>query len=340
MRFLVGLSGGADSAAVALRLLQDGHEVQGVFLRLFEESDATAAAFVADKLGIDLQIVDDVARFRDTVIADFVREYARGRTPNPCALCNRTVKVQGLLESAEAFGCDKVATGHYADIGEERGRLFVRAGADETRDQSYFLWRLSQEQLSKLYFPLAHCRKGELSSQVESLLPEGTRESREVCFIPGDDRIAFLKARLSEEECIGGNFVDAQGNVLALHEGLYRYTVGQRKGFGIGFGKRVYVSRIEPESGNVVLTSREDCLKADAKITSIVRQKESETAGEREVLCRARYRAPLCKARLCYDGEVGSVHLLEGAKTVFAPGQSVVCYDENGSVLLGGVLEG
>ena len=339
MKYLVGLSGGADSAAVALSLLEAGEEIACVFLRLYDGADASAAQFVARKLGVSLEIVDAVDAFRDGVIRDFVSEYARGRTPNPCALCNREMKIRLLCEAAERLGCDAVATGHYAGRSEENGRFFVTAGADQTRDQSYFLWRLTQEQLAMLRFVLAEERKTELSLRVRDLLPEGTRESREVCFVPGDDRVSFLEELLPDEAKREGDFVDGEGRVLARHGGIFRYTVGQRRGFGTGFGRRVYVRAIDAENARVILGDREDCLTDSCRLSQLNFQKLAPSEGTYEVLCRVRYRAPLLPTEVAVGDGSATVRLLDGARAVFAPGQSLVCYDRQENILCGGVIE-
>ena len=266
-------------------------------------------------------------------------EYARGRTPNPCALCNREMKIRLLCDAAERLGCDAVATGHYAGRSEENGRFFVTAGADQTRDQSYFLWRLTQEQLAMLRFVLAEERKTELSLRVRDLLPEGTRESREVCFIPRDDRIAFLEGLLPDEAMQEGDFVDGEGRVLARHGGIFRYTVGQRRGFGVGFGRRVYVRAIDAENARVILGDRDECRTDSCRLSQMNFQKCVFSDGTYDVLCRVRYRAPLVCARLTVKAGEGEVHLVDGARAVFAPGQSLVCYDRQENILCGGVIE-
>lgn len=339
MRYLVGLSGGADSAAVALTLRDAGHEVVGVFLRFFEESDERAARHVAEKLGIEFYEKDATDAFRRTVIADFVAEYARGRTPNPCALCNREMKLALLCEAAEEFSCARVATGHYAAVCEEDGRYFVRAGADKSRDQSYFLWRVTQEELKKVEFVLAEAKKAEIVSALPDVLPEGVKESREVCFIPGDDRIAFLEKYLPESAREGGDFVDGAGRVLARHNGIFRYTVGQRRGFGVGFGQRVYVREIDAENRRVILSDKAGCEGDSCLLSNLNFQKMKPENGVFSVLCRVRYRAPLVPAVLTVDGESAVVKLLSGS-AIFAPGQGLVCYDEAENVLCGGVIEG
>ncbi|MBR6530117.1 MAG: tRNA 2-thiouridine(34) synthase MnmA [Clostridia bacterium] len=339
MRYLVGLSGGMDSAAVALALTDAGHDAVGVFLRFFDESDPAPARYVAEKLGIEFHVFDARREFAESVVADFAAEYARGRTPNPCALCNRVMKFASLCRAAEEFACDKVATGHYANVLEEDGRFFVRAGADKSRDQSYFLWRVSQEELQKTEMILADAKKRELSSRVGDLLPKGTRESREVCFVPADDRISFLEKILPEEAKRAGDFTDAEGRVLARHGGIFRYTVGQRRGFGTGFGKRVYVKAIDAENARVILSDREACEGDSCRLSSVNFQKLAPQDGTYRVLCRVRYRAPLLPAVLTVEGDEARVKLQGEARAIFAPGQSLVCYDGEENVLCGGVIE-
>ena len=325
MRYLVGLSGGADSAAVALSLRDAGHEVVGVLLRFFPDSDASAAEFVAEKLGIEFHVLSAEEAFSETVIRDFLTEYARGRTPNPCALCNREMKLALLCKAADTYACDRVATGHYAAVCEEDGRYFVRAGADKSRDQSYFLWRVTQEELSRTDFVLAEEKKAALLPRLAQFLPEGVKESREVCFIPGDDRVGFLEGLLPEEAKLPGDFVDDQGSVLARHDGIFRYTVGQRRGFGVGFGRRVYVREIDAASRAVVLADKQSCEGVGCTLSTLNFQKMRPANGQFPVFCRVRYRAPLLPAVLTVEGASASVKL-DSERAIFAPGQGLGCY--------------
>ncbi len=338
MRYLVGLSGGADSAAVALSLRDAGHEVVGVFLRFFEGSDSSAARHVAGKLGIEFYETDATEAFYETVVSDFVSEYARGRTPNPCALCNREMKLALLCKAADAYGCERVATGHYAAVREENGRYFVRAGADKSRDQSYFLWRVRQEELQRLDFVLALEKKAQLLPKLSEILPEGAKESREVCFIPSDDRVSFLEALLPPEAKQPGDFVDTEGRVLARHDGIFRYTVGQRRGFGVGFGRRVYVREIDAENRRVILSDKAECEGRGCALSSLNFQKLRPENGTFSVFCRVRYRAPLLPAVLTVDGDAATLKLSSGT-AIFAPGQGLVCYDGAENVLCGGIIE-
>jgi len=338
MKILVGLSGGADSAAAAALLLAEGHEVFAAFLRLFEGADESAAAYTAERLGVPLTAVDGTEAFARTVVADFVGEYLSGRTPNPCVNCNREIKAALLIGEARRLGCDGVATGHYARKAQRDGRWHVQTAADPRRDQSYFLWRLTQEQLAWLQFPLADIHKQDLKALAEPLVRPGTAESREICFVE-TDYISFLETHLDETSRKPGRFVSADGRVLGEHRGVFRYTVGQRRGLERGFGERMYVAAVDAASGNVVLGSRADCERDRWDMTALNFQAQVPGSGVVECFARLRYQAPLLAARVEYSEKEATLFLLDGKRAVAAPGQSAACYDASGAVLLGGILE-
>ena len=231
---LVGLSGGVDSTAVALLLLEQGYRVHGVYLDFCEGDGEKRARFAAEKLGIPLTVARRRRRFYNRVVAPFASVYERGQTPNPCVECNRCMKFACLLEEADRLGIEKVATGHYAAVTKRPdGRMELRRGKDRNKDQSYFLWKLTQRQLSRILFPLAQAEKSDVKLRARFYVSPAERESMEICFIPDGDTGAFL-----ERVCTSapGNFVDAEGGVLGRHRGLIHYTVGQRRGLGIAMG--------------------------------------------------------------------------------------------------------
>jgi tRNA-specific 2-thiouridylase len=199
-RILLGMSGGVDSTYAATELRRMGYEVEGAFLKMTEDSDVASARRAAEALDVPLTVVDCTERFRDIVIGNFLSEYAAARTPNPCIVCNRFVKIAALCEQAKKMGISKVATGHYADIviNRETGRYAVRKAADPRKDQSYMLWRLTQEQLSMLVLPLNSLLKSEIKAKAKEMALPGAdaAESQEICFIPSDDYVSYIEERL------------------------------------------------------------------------------------------------------------------------------------------------
>lgn len=337
-RILLGLSGGIDSAVSAHLLSKDGYDVTGVFFSFFREADPAGARAVATQLGIDLVEEAREKVFSDRVIRNFVARYKEGKTPNPCADCNRFVKIASLCETADKLGIPLVATGHYARIVRKGDRYCIREGADKTKDQSYFLWRLTQEQLSRLRFPLGEYQKKDLRvfAEQKGYVCAGKPESQEICFIPGDDYVAFLESFEdfpADSVWKKGNFVDRDGNVLGEHKGIIRYTVGQRRGLGIAMGARCFVHAIDAESGDIVLSTqvpKKTGFIADALNFVSLPPFEGETV----CTVRTRYRAKPVLCRVTLRGNTAEVICDE--PTLVCPGQSAVFY--NGETLLfGGV---
>jgi tRNA-specific 2-thiouridylase len=341
-RVLVAMSGGVDSSVTAALLARAGHDVTGVHLKLADTpahlqvqgkgcctlADADDARRVADTLGIPFYVWDFVEQFQQAVVADFAAEYARGRTPNPCARCNERVKVTALLARARALGFDAVATGHYARI--EDGRLY--RGADPAKDQSYVLYMLGPDELAHLRLPLGTRTKAEVRAIASQLGLRTARkpESFDVCFIPDGDTAGWLERRLGARS---GEVVDASGQVLGQHDGAYRFTVGQRRGLGIAAPTPRYVLRIEPAANQVVVGER-----ADLAVRTVELEAASATGGRglRAGSALARLRAHgtevACQVIPLGDGRV-RLELEEPALGV-APGQAGVLYD--GDLVLGG----
>ncbi len=340
MRILLGISGGLDSAYAAKKLIAEGHEVEGAILVLHPYAEIESAREAARQLGIPLHEIDGRERFRALVQKEFASEYLRGRTPNPCVICNRTVKLPLLYEYAMANGFDRIATGHYAFVKEENGRYAIAMGRDASRDQSYVLWPLSQEILSRLCLPLADMEKEDIrtAAREEGLSVAVRKESREICFIPDGDYAGFIRdfAGIPAKE---GDFVDENGKVLGRHAGILNYTVGQRKGLGISLGKRMFVTAISAENNTVTLSDDPNVTVSEFYIESAVFSGLCEPA-QGEVLAaqaRVRYQSPLRTAQVTYLGQ-GRAHVMlsEPARAV-TPGQSAVFY-KDGTVLFGGVI--
>ena len=255
-KVLLGMSGGVDSSAAAALLMRAGHEVIGATLVMHDihEKDAAAAKTVADALGIEHYTVDMRGDFEKYVLSPFVSEYENGRTPNPCVLCNGYIKFPGLIKAADSLGCQYIATGHYAAIGNRDGHPVITAATDKAKDQSYFLYMLGGDILSRLLFPLSGMTKSEIRALAEELrLPSASSpDSQDICFIKDISCADFVSGRSKKPPALG-NFVDTDGKVLGKHKGISAYTVGQRKGLGVSSTSPLYVSHIDAESGNVIL---------------------------------------------------------------------------------------
>src|SRR5688572_10466202 len=268
-RIVVAMSGGVDSSVAAALLAEQGHDVIGLSMQLYDQrgtetfgtcctlDDLYDARRVADAIGIPHYILNFERQFQDTVISNFVREYASGRTPLPCAHCNSDLKFATLLDRAIGLGAERVATGHYATLDRVAGRWRLRRSADPEKDQSYFLFSLTQDQLARASFPVGALTKAEVRAQARRL---GLRvadkpDSQEICFVPSGDYASFV-ARKAPEVRHGGSIVNERGEVLGEHDGVHRYTVGQRKGLGISSGAPLYVLKLEPQTHTVVVGPR------------------------------------------------------------------------------------
>ncbi|MHB8764091.1 MAG: tRNA 2-thiouridine(34) synthase MnmA [Deferrisomatales bacterium] len=262
-RVAVALSGGVDSSVAAALLREQGHEVVGFTLKVWDSSrccsldDAEDARRVARHLGIPFYVLDVRAEFEREVIGPFVDAYARGLTPSPCVWCNRRIKFRWLLARARALGCEVLATGHYARLDGEPGARRLRRGLDPTKDQSYFLVPDAPGDLDRLWFPLGALAKAEVRAEAARRgLPVAAKaESQDVCFVPDGDLEAFLRPRLPAPAA-PGEVVDGQGRVLGRHRGVHAYTVGQRRGLGVAAAEPLYVLRVEAGANRLVLAPR------------------------------------------------------------------------------------
>ena len=351
MRACVAMSGGVDSSVAAVLLLQQGYELSGVNLRMFHNedlgqsrertccslADAEDAALVARRLGFPFYVFDFSQVFRDTVIRNFVQEYQAGRTPNPCAECNRSVKFGALLQRARTLGCDYLATGHYARVEQDpaSGRYLLKRAADRSKDQTYFLYMLTQEQLAHTLFPLGGLRKTEVRQIAEAhdLVNARKHDSQDICFVP-DGKYADFIERTVGSPAPAGPFLDREGRVLGRHKGLIRYTLGQHKGLGLSTEEPLYVLekdaaantiRLGPDSAlwtrqltaeQVNLISLPE-LTAPLRVTAKTRYSQRESAAVLEPM-------PGGQVRLTFDEPQRAI----------TPGQAVVFYD--GDVVVGG----
>ena len=351
MKIVVGMSGGVDSSVAALLLKREGHEVLGLFMKNWGEDDAYCraredfvdAAAAADVMDIELEAVNFSAEYKDRVFAEFLREYAAGRTPNPDVLCNAEIKFRAFLDHAMRLGAEAIATGHYARTGVFEGKIQLRKGMDQTKDQSYFLHRLTQEQLSRVVFPVGGLKKTEVRRiALEAGLPNHARkDSTGICFIGERPFREFLNRYLPKAP---GKIVDERGGTLGEHIGLAFYTIGQRKGIGIGglaeaSGEAWYVAGKRLEANELVVVQGHDhplLMRRSLEAADASWIAGTAPAAPSAHTAKTRYRqadAPCTLAKVVGSGitvEFGAPHW------AVTPGQSVVLYD--GEVCLGGGL--
>ena len=349
-KVLLGMSGGIDSTVSAMLLLEQGYEVVGVTFRTFDSIKESCLAkekgccsiesimeakHNAQKMGFEHHIVDFRDTFKQCVIRNFIDEYMSGRTPNPCVLCNSHIKWGELVRVADELQCDYIATGHYARIEERDRHVYLAQAADTKKDQTYFLWMLTEEQLRRTIFPLGDLTKDQvrdIARQHGYIKLAEKRESQEICFIPDNDYRAFLRANVPDynERVRAGEYVDAHGNVLGRHEGFVNYTIGQRKGLGIALGHPAYVTHIDAVTNRVTLGTNEDLFATQLQYQVV---REIRTVNDTAISARIRYRSQAVPVQKI-DG-----NCLSFAAPVWGitPGQSIVFY-QDGLVIGGGII--
>ncbi|MCD7974196.1 MAG: tRNA 2-thiouridine(34) synthase MnmA [Candidatus Azobacteroides sp.] len=335
------MSGGTDSSVSAILLQEAGYEVTGITFRFYEKDDRQEyladASELAERLGIKHMIVDARKRFREKVITPFIEEYMAGRTPVPCVTCNNNLKWKLLSEAAHELNAGHIACGHYANIACIAGNYYITAGKDSEKDQSFFLWGLSQEILRKIIFPLGELTKQEVreiaaAKGFEKIATK--KDSMGICFCPGDYR-SFLRQHVSPEKLTPGFFEDENGKILGKHAGYPFYTIGQRRKLGINLQKPVFVKALYPETNRVVLSEFEalKCSRFEIKDYNIIDMADFR----KPVICKVRYRkqATLCTVKTTGNDRL-EVSLLEPVPAI-VPGQSAVFY-EGDRVLGGGII--
>ena len=351
-RVLLGMSGGIDSTVSAMLLLEQGYEVVGVTFRTYDSIKESCIAkekgccsidsimeakHNAERMGFEHHIVDFRETFKRCVIQNFIDEYMSGRTPNPCVLCNSHIKWGELMRVADELGCDFIATGHYARIAERDGHVYLRTAADTHKDQTYFLWMLTEEQLRRTIFPLGDLTKDQVRDIArqhgyEKLAVKS--ESQEICFIPDDDYRAFLRANVPEykDRVRAGEYVDKDGKVLGHHEGFVNYTIGQRKGLGIALGQRAFVTYINAETNQVTLGTYDDLYATELRFRPVTKPRD-HVITDTPIFAKVRYRSQAVPINKIDESCLSFATPVWG----ITPGQSVVLYQDD-LVVGGGII--
>lgn len=348
------MSGGIDSSLAAVLLHEEGYEVIGMTMKTWDYvgsggskketgccslDSINDARNVAVSLGFPHYILDIRSEFGDYVIDHFTNEYLEGRTPNPCVLCNTHIKWDALLRRADLLGCEKIATGHYAALKHENGRFFISKGIDKDKDQSYALWGVSQESLSRTLLPLSGLTKKEIYQMAADrgfVDLVNKSESYEICFVPDNDYRGFLKRRVPglEEQVRGGEFVNEQGEILGYHEGYPFYTIGQRKGLGIALGYPAFVTGIDKEQNRVILGKDTELMKNAMTVDQLRLMKYESLEGKTlETVTKVRYKDPGTPASISQMGDEIHVKFHDWVSAI-APGQAAVFYE--GDDVVGG----
>jgi tRNA-uridine 2-sulfurtransferase len=358
----VAMSGGVDSSTVAAMLRAEGYPLVGLTMQLWNQrrlagkpgmpeqvhgrccsiDDVYDARRVAQDLGIPYYVVNHDERFEREVVRPFVSEYLSGRTPIPCTLCNNHLKFDSLLIEAQQIGAEKVATGHYAQVSfdKTRERWVLRRGVDENRDQSYFLFGLTQEQLSRTLFPIGGMRKPEVReiARQHGLVLADKPDSQEICFVPGGDYTKFIDAYLGEQgESLpdtSGELVTTDGTVIGEHHGIHNFTVGQRKGLGVATGNPLYVLQIKGDTREVVVGSNDELMSRTLRAGRLNWIAVEALAEPMRVKAKIRHRHEPASATLHPETEERVQVTFDEPQRAITPGQAVVFYD--GDVVVGG----
>jgi tRNA-specific 2-thiouridylase len=355
-RVLVAMSGGVDSSVAAVMLHEQGYEVIGITMKTWDYASSGSssketgccsldsindARALAVSYGFPHYILDIREEFGNFVIDNFVEEYLAGRTPNPCVLCNTHIKWEALIKRANHLDCEFIATGHYANIREENNRKIISKGKDESKDQSYVLWGVSQANLSRTMLPLGKFHKSEIKQMaidMGQVAVAAKSESYEICFVPDNDYRAFLNNKVPglAQQVAGGNFVLQDGTVLGQHKGYPFYTVGQRKGLEIALGEPMFVLDIQPDKNEVVLGKIGELEKQEAIVRGFNLVKYENILTPIDSLTKIRYKDKGTLSSIVQESDYIKVDLYSPVSGV-APGQSAVFYEGN-DLIGGGII--
>lgn len=350
-KVVVGMSGGVDSSVAAWLLKEQGYDVIGVTMQIWQDEEEAAqeenggrcglsavedARRVAAALDIPYYVMNFKQEFKSHVIDYFIDEYVNGRTPNPCIACNRYVKWEALLRRSMEIGADYIATGHYARIDRlPNGRWSVRTSATGEKDQTYALYSLTQEQLERTRMPVGRYSKNEIRRMAETLglKVAGKPDSQDICFVPDGDYAIYIE-ETAGVRAAPGNFVTSDGTVVGQHKGIIHYTVGQRKGLGLALGYPAFVLEIRPETNEVVIGSLEESLSVYVRANHVNFMAVENLKEPRRVWAKIRYnhRGAWCMAEQINEDEI--LCIFEEPQRAITPGQAVVLYD--GEYVLGG----
>ncbi|MBR5407303.1 MAG: tRNA 2-thiouridine(34) synthase MnmA [Lachnospiraceae bacterium] len=350
-RVIVGMSGGVDSAVAAYLLKKEGYDVTGVILRTWESDtgeesrccEIEDASGIARMIGIPFYPINCLSVFKERVTDPFIEDYVKGLTPNPCIECNRYVKWEKLLYMAESLKAGYIATGHYASVVKlENGRYTLRRAEHYGKDQTYMLYKLSQEQLSRTLMPLGKLSKDEVRKIAkEASIPVADKpDSQEICFVPDDDYAGYIKDNYSGKLPGEGDFVSEDGKVLGRHKGIINYTIGQRKGLGLPLGYPAYVKKIDIERNEVVIAEDKDLYSDTIFARDVNFLSIAGIEPGKAVRCRAkiRYRHDPAAATAEMTGEDELKITFDEPVRAAAPGQSAVMYDDEDNVIGGGII--
>jgi tRNA-specific 2-thiouridylase len=360
-RVIVAMSGGVDSSVVAAILKEKGYDVIGITIKTWGYMEDSAGApkhenaccsldaifdakAVARQFDFPHYVVDFSKRFEEVVISDFIEEYLKGRTPNPCIICNRKIKWEELLTEADKYGAKYIATGHYAETGfnEKSGRYFLRNATDSHKDQTYALWGLTQESLSRTLLPLGKYTKAEVRRLAEKYKLQIAKkpDSQEICFVTDNNYERFIRERVPErvKKLEGGDII-FHGKVVGKHKGLPFYTIGQRKGIGVTFPFPVYVKKIDVEKNIIEIGKKDELFSREVTVSDLNMVTVGSLEKGAEILGKIRYKDNAAHAEVLeFTGEKLVVRFYD-PKLAVTPGQSAVFYDKNGYVLAGGIIQ-
>ena len=352
---IIAMSGGVDSAVASLLLKQDGYELTGITMRIWADGEnipdsfecapdenALQAKEVAKSLGFPHITTALGESFKKEVIDRFISDYKSGKTPNPCVECNRTIKFGALFDIADELDIPYLATGHYAKT--ERlpsGEYVLRRGDDDAKDQSYFLWSIPKERLPYILFPLGSYSKPEIReiAKAHGLVSASRSDSQDICFIPDGDYVSFIEKYSSAD--IGsnkGNFIDTDGNILGEHNGIVRYTIGQRKGLGIALGRPMFVGAKSITDNTVLLCSDRELYKKELSASRINLLVSDDLSSPARVEAKIRYRHTPASATVVRSAEDKLSLVFDEPQRAIAAGQSLVLYDGD-TVIGGGIIE-